>query len=74
MKLFVITSDIQPSIFVKAETPEEAMTKFATRTWLNRPTFEKYIDHPSFRVRPVTMALLMDITPEEFQINEDTSF
>lgn len=72
MKLFVLTSNIQPDIFIKADNMEEALTRFGTG--FDRATFEGYINHPSFKVRQVTMVLLMNLTPEEFQINEDTSF
>lgn len=70
MKLFVFTSDIQPSYFVKAKNEQEAFEKF-DKGWTNNQQREK---HPTFQCREVTMDVLMSITPGEFLINEDTSW
>ncbi len=68
-KLFVVTSNECPSTFVKAKSKEEARYKFIDGL-INR----EICNGLTFLIREVTMELLMELTPDQFLIEKDTSF
>lgn len=72
MKLFVLSSDEMPLIFMKAVSVSAAEILF--EDGFDHETYLKRIQNPTFQVREVTLELLMEIAPDEFQITEDTSF
>lgn len=64
MKLFVITTDMSPDFFYKAHNQEESVAMFCKG--LTDP--ESFTEHYSFKVRELTLDLLMELAPSEFCI------
>lgn len=70
--MYLVTTVRSPKVIIKAESPEQATEKF--RVGMSESTADSYTNDPSYKVQPLTLELLDSITPEEFSINEDTSF
>jgi hypothetical protein len=67
----VLTCDGVPDLYFKDKTEAEVLKEFAKG--LKKP-LETYTKNPSFKIRVLTLALLEELVPDDFQINDDTSF
>ena len=75
MKLFVLTSNIQPAVFIKAAS-ESAARKVFVDGFLGKTisNIDRYVGHHSFQVRELTIELLIQLAPSQFKLDEDTGF
>ncbi len=85
MPLFKLSSDIMPTIYQKDDTEEATIERFkvgfATLKELaedsgspaGKPA-EHYLHHASFKCEEMTPEKFVEELPEEFQIDDDTSF
>ena len=72
MLMFLVTHNHLPPFVFKARTPEGAIERF--RYGMSEDTAERYVNHESFKVRPLTLELLDEVSSEEFTILDDVSF
>jgi hypothetical protein len=71
VKVFVVTSDISPILLIKADSEEEAKEKFVFGMG---ELEDKYLNHPSLKVREATQELLMQVLPNECKVDPDAGF
>ena len=72
LPIWVVSCDGMPTLFFRKATEGEVKTEFSTG--FSPDTCRSYTDHPSFQVRLLTMELLLDLAPVEFQLYPDTGF
>jgi hypothetical protein len=85
MPLFKLSSEIMPTIYQKDETKEATLARFRTgfapepgtsdnpEAKSGRPA-SHYLNHPTFKCEEITPEKFVEELPDEFQINDDTSF
>lgn len=85
MPLFKLSSEIMPTIYQKDDTKEATIDRFKVgfpskeeiassgNARFGNPA-EHYLEHPTFKCEEITPEKFVEELPEEFQINDDTSF
>ncbi len=73
-QMFLVTSEKSPPIIVKNDSVEGATEFFAAS--LSEKASERILKDPSFKVQPLTLELLDQITDgcDEFKIDYDAGF
>lgn len=71
-RIYVITCELFPPIFFKAESGQEALSRFSDG--IASYHLKKFINHPSFTVRELTMPLLVELAPDAFKLDDECGF
>lgn len=72
LNIYVVFGRGINNTYYKAKSGKEALRRFKAG-WKSDEVLSEIIDHPSFGIRLLTMELLVELAPDEFQIVDDVS-